>query len=73
MIKSARTDILNLQFIKEKTWSQCTLPTKDGGLGVRSAQEVALPAFLSSVQGTLSTTCSLLPPEVREGKNEFFF
>ena len=72
VIKSALTEILNLQFIEEKTWSQCTLPTKDGGLGVRSAQEVALPAFLSSVQGTLSTTCSLLPPEVREGKNEFF-
>ena len=44
-IKEALTDILNLNSITESIWNQCTLPVKDGGLGIRSAEELALPFF----------------------------
>ena len=72
VIKSALTDIINLQFIDDKTWDQCTLPVKNGGLGIRSAEEVSLPAYLSSVQGSLGTTHSLLPSRFIEEKNEYY-
>ena len=72
VIKSALTDIINLQFIDDKTWDQCTLPVKNGGLGIRSAEEVSLPAYLSSVQGSLGTTHSLLPSRLIEVKNEYY-
>ena len=72
VIKSALTNILNLQLIDDRTWEQCTLPVKYGGLGIRSAEEVALPAYLSSVRGSLGTTMSLLPNSITEEKNEFF-
>ena len=71
-IKEALTDILNLNSITESVWNQCTLPVKDGGLGIRSAEELALPAFLSSVRASIGTTGSLLPSELREESNSFF-
>ena len=45
---------------------------KDGGLGIRSAEELALPAFLSSVRASIGTTRSLLPSELSEEPNFFF-
>ena len=45
---------------------------KDGGLGIRSAEELALSAFLSSVRASIGTTCSLLPSELSEEPNFFF-
>ena len=71
-IKEALTDILNLNSITESIWNQCTLPVKDGGLGIRSAEELALPAFLSSVRASSGTTRSLLPSEISEEANIFF-
>jgi hypothetical protein len=71
-IKEALTDILNLNSITESIWNQCTLPVKDGGLGIRSAEELALPAFLSSVCASIGITHSLLPSELSEEANIFF-
>ena len=42
------------------------LTVKDGGLGIRLATEVALPAFLSSAHVTVAGANSLLPDDVRE-------
>ena len=33
-------------------WRQAKLPVKHGGLGVLSASDIALPAFLASVFGS---------------------
>ena len=71
-IREALTDILNLNSMNESIWNQCTLPVKDGGLGIRSAAELALPAFLSSVRASIGTTRSLLPSEISEEANSFF-
>ena len=40
---------------------QATLPVSKGGLGVRLASDLALPAFLSSVNGASEMTLQLLP------------
>ena len=35
-------------------WARATLPVAEGGLGIRSARDVSLPAFLSSVKSGVS-------------------
>ena len=40
--------ILNVD-LDDVIWKQATLPVSSGGLGVRLATDLALPAFLSSV------------------------
>ena len=39
-------------------WKQATLPVSSGGLGVRLATDLALPAFLSSVNGVSPLTAT---------------
>ena len=47
-IQNTLKKILNVQ-LTIRLWEQCSLPVKFGGLGIRSAKDVALPAFLSSM------------------------
>ena len=48
VIKNTLQVVLNIE-LNDVTWSQATLPVANGGLGVRLATDLALPAFLSSV------------------------
>ena len=59
-------NILNVKF-EEKSWLQSTLPVSKGGLGIRLASDLALPAFLSSAHGTISGANSLLPENISTG------
>ena len=52
--------ILNVD-LTDNIWSQATLPVSSGGLGVHLAVDLALPAFLSSVNGAVEVTIQLLP------------
>ena len=72
VIRTALTNILNTQLTEESVWTQCTLPVKDGGLGIRAAQDLALPAFLSSYTASIQTAFSILPEGMREEHNQFF-
>ena len=47
--------------LTDDIWRQATLPVSKGGLGVRLAFDLALPAFLSSVNGAAELTLQLLP------------
>ena len=47
VLKKTLEDILNIS-LDERSWTQCTLPVKQGGLGIRLASDIALPAFISS-------------------------
>jgi hypothetical protein len=47
--------------IQEASWLQATLPVHLGGLGIRSARQIALPAFLSSVHGTSNYMQQIIP------------
>ena len=44
-------------------WSQATLPTSKGGLGIIRSQDLALPAFLSSTYASSDLVRSLLPAD----------
>ena len=45
----------------DRNWEQATLPVAMGGLGIRKASSLALPAFLSSANATAFASNALLP------------
>ena len=47
--------------LSDVIWKQATLPVLSGGIGVRLTVDLALPAFLSSVNGASELTRRLLP------------
>ena len=47
--------------MEESAWSQATLPTSKGGLGIRRSVDLALPAFLASSHVSHGLVSSLLP------------
>ena len=63
--------ILNVG-MEDSSWDQCSLPVRMGGLGVRTASEVSLPAYLSSVSATFECITPLLPTYLRNEVNPFF-
>ena len=60
VIRDSLQSILNIT-LSEPAWLQATLPVKRGGLGVRLASQVALPAFLASCSSTSELVQQLLP------------
>ena len=63
--------ILNVK-LDDRAWDQCTLPIKLGGLGIKQASEVAIPAYLSSVNATSALVKSLVPDSLKEDQNPFY-
>ncbi len=59
-IRDALKSILNIE-LRESSWNQATLPVKNGGIGIRLATQVSLPAFLSSVSSSSELMLKLLP------------
>ena len=60
VIRKTLKIILNVD-LSDVNSKQATLPVSTGGLGVRLAVDLALPAFLSSVHGASELTLQLLP------------
>ena len=58
--------MLNIQLSDVATWSQAVLPVARGGLGVRLASDIALPAFLSSVAGSAHLALQILPQRLHK-------
>jgi len=63
MIRDTLQSILNIT-LTESAWLQATLPVRSGGIGIRLATQVALPAFLSSVASSADLVVQLLPPRL---------
>ena len=67
--------VLNIS-LSDEAWNQASLPVASGGLGIRKATQVALPAFLSSVCGSQSIIKQLLPQNLYKldgGTNDLAF
>ena len=60
VLRATLQSVLNIQ-LTDETWEQATLPASSGGIGVRKASQVALPAFLSSVVSSQPLVTELLP------------
>lgn len=59
-IRTALQSIQNVQ-LSNAAWCQASVPVNKGGLGIRAASDVALPASLSPVVGSAALTSRLLP------------
>jgi len=61
--------------LSDNAWDQATLLVANGGLGIRRAMDVALPAHLSSVSGSHALITQLLPRRLHSvsGINESTF
>lgn len=64
-IRSTLQAILNVS-LTDDGWRQAKLPVKHGGLGVLSASDIALPAFLASVFGSAELSLQLLPSSLTQ-------
>ena len=71
MIRSTLQSVLNVA-LSDEAWEQATLPVAKGGLGIRRASDITLPAFLSSVAGSQALVSLLLPQHLQHvsGTNE---
>ena len=59
-IRDGLEKILNVE-LEDKSWQQCSLPMRKGGLGTRKATDLALPAFLFLANATVAEVEHLLP------------
>ena len=55
------SDVLNISLDSDSAWSQATLPVGYGGIGVRSAVQLAPSAFLASAAGSSDLVRHILP------------
>ena len=62
LLRTSLEKILNIT-LTENSWTQATLPTKRGGLGIRRVPELALSAFLASATGTISLQNAIIGTE----------
>lgn len=53
-------ETLTNSHLDDKTWTLASLPINAGGIGVRKVRDIALPAFLSSVNAVSSLVSTML-------------
>ena len=70
-LRVALISILNV-VMEDPSWEQCSLLVQMGGLGIRTASEVSLPAYLSSMSATFECITPLLSTYLRNEVNPFF-
>jgi Reverse transcriptase (RNA-dependent DNA polymerase) len=59
ILRKGLQNILNIDFT-DMQWQQSTLPIRMGGLGIRRASSLALPAFIASAASTSETQSNIL-------------
>ena len=64
-LRSTLSEVLNIRFDNDMVWTQASLPVKAGGIGVRSAAQLAPSAFLSSLAGTAHLVELILPENLK--------
>ena len=57
-MRGATSQCCNVQLVDD-SWTQASLPLRFGGLGVRRLADVALPAYISSVEATRDLVCTI--------------
>ena len=62
LLRKLLSEITNIHLGEDNTWLQATLPTRNGGTGIRRASQLAPSAFLASAAGCSELVCCILPP-----------
>ena len=60
IVRQTLVDVTNVG-VSESAWLQASLPTRFGGLGVRSVASLALPCYVSSMKSCLSLSSLICP------------
>ena len=68
-VREALSSITNIAF-NDDSWSQATLPIHLGGIGIRRAQDLALPCFISSVVSVGPLVRAVLLPVIGLAQSE---
>ena len=63
LLMSTVSSIANIHF-EDPAWSQAILPVRSGGLGIRSAVQLAPSAFLASAAACSELITHILPPHL---------
>ena len=67
VLKSITSRITNVSLSdSDAAWIQASLPVKHGGLGIRSAAQLAPSAFLASAAGSSGLVSQILPARLQE-------
>ena len=61
-LKSCASDICNVSF-DDIGWIQATLPIRLGGIGLRRASDLALPAYLASISASQTLISEITQPD----------
>ena len=62
MLRAITSSVTNTHFgEQDSSWTQASLPVKHGGLGIRSAVQLAPSAFLASAAASSNLVCQILP------------
>jgi hypothetical protein len=64
------SDVLNMSLDSDSAWSQATLPVGYGGIGVRSAVQLAPSAFLASAAGSSDLVRRILPGRLSSARTQ---
>ena len=67
--RSTSETLCNIHF-DDNSWSQAKLPVRYGGLGLRTAADLALPAFLSSRAASISLVNDILRQPTNKQEND---
>ena len=62
-LRTALSTIANVRF-DDGSWKQAVLPTRYGGLGLRSTVDVALPSYVASLYSCHQVISSMLPAQL---------
>ena len=61
--KEILQDILNIT-LEVNAWDQASLPVRSGGLGIRKAADLAIPAYFSSLNSSALVAANILPADL---------
>ena len=70
-LRKALQRILNVN-MDDSMWDQCSLPVSFGGIGIRRASDVAVPAYLSSVHATGNGVQAMVSDTIFNESNSFY-
>ena len=65
LVRSLLCTVLNI-CLNDSAWTQASLPTWCGGLGVHSAIQLAPSAYLASAVGSADLVRQIVPPRLQE-------
>ena len=61
-LRSLLSEVINVDLSDDMTWLQASLPVRSGGIGIRSAIQLAPSAYLASAAGCKDIIYHLIPP-----------